>query len=93
MRIAERAWAFAHEAVELIGGQLFVAEPQGTYHASLVGAVGDALRAVLPAGWIIRIQAPVALDDEVRACFTASMATKVSGGTGRRTQSSRPTRA
>ena len=56
--------AFAHEPVELIGGQLFVAEPQGTYHASLVGAVGDALRAVLPAGWIIRIQAPVALDDE-----------------------------
>ena len=52
------------EPVELIGGHLVVAEPQGSYHASRIGAVGDALRAVLPPGWLVRVQAPVALDDE-----------------------------
>jgi Uma2 family endonuclease len=50
--------------VELVGGQLVVAEPQGSYHASALGAAGDALRAVLPEGWLVRIQMPVALDDE-----------------------------
>jgi Uma2 family endonuclease len=52
------------EPVELVGGQLVVAEPQGSYHASALGTAGDALRAVLPQGWLVRIQMPVALDDE-----------------------------
>jgi len=52
------------EPVELVGGQLVVAEPQGSYHASVLGTAGDALRAVLPQGWLVRIQMPVALDDE-----------------------------
>jgi len=52
------------KAVELVGGQLVVAEPQGSYHASALGAAGDALRAALPPGWLVRIQMPVALDDE-----------------------------
>ena len=52
------------EPVELVGGQLVVAEPQGSYHASALGTAGDALRAVLPQGWPVRIQMPVALDDE-----------------------------
>ena len=56
--------AFHREPVELISGLLVVAEPQGSYHASTVGAVGDALRAVLPPGWLVRVQMPVALDDE-----------------------------
>lgn len=56
--------AFHGEPVELIGGLLVVAEPQGSYHASTVGAVGDALRAVLPPGWLVRAQMPVALDDQ-----------------------------
>jgi len=55
---------FHGEPVELIGGLLVVAEPQGSYHASAVGAVGDALRAILPAGWLVRVQMPVALDDQ-----------------------------
>jgi Uma2 family endonuclease len=55
---------FTGEPVELIGGQLVVAEPQGSYHATAVGAVDDALRAALPMGWIVRAQMPVALDDE-----------------------------
>jgi len=52
------------EPVELVGGQLVVAEPQGSYHASALGTAGDALGAVLPQRWLVRIQMPVALDDE-----------------------------
>ena len=55
---------FQGDPVELIGGQLVVAEPQGSYHATAVGAADDALRAALPPGWIVRAQMPVALDDE-----------------------------
>jgi len=55
---------FHDEAVELIGGHLVVAEPQGSYHASRLGATGDMLRAVLPPGWLVRVQMPVALDDD-----------------------------
>jgi len=55
---------FRGDPVELIGGQLVVAEPQGSDHATAVGAADDALRAILPAGWIVRAQMPVALDDE-----------------------------
>jgi Uma2 family endonuclease len=55
---------FEGEPVELLGGQLIVAEPQGTYHASAISAVDYAVRAVLPRGWLVRIQLPVSLDDE-----------------------------
>ena len=55
---------FNGEPLELIGGQLIVAEPQGSYHATAVDKVDDALRAALPPGWIVRNQKPVALDDE-----------------------------
>src|SRR2546427_10392474 len=55
---------FQCDPVELIGGQLVVAEPQGSYHATAVGAADDALRAILPPGWIVRAQMPVALDAE-----------------------------
>src|SRR5262245_20312104 len=52
------------EPVELLGGQLVVAEPQEPDHASTLGAAGDALRAALPQGWLVRVQMSVALDDE-----------------------------
>jgi Uma2 family endonuclease len=55
---------FHGEPLELIGGQLVVAEPQGSYHSSRLGAAADTLRAVLPPGWIVRVQMPLALDDE-----------------------------
>jgi Uma2 family endonuclease len=55
---------FRGEPVELIGGRLIVAEPQNSPHATVVGAADDALRAVLPAGFIVRAQMPVALDEE-----------------------------
>jgi Uma2 family endonuclease len=52
------------EPVELIGGQLIVAEPKGSEHATGVEMAGYALRAALPAGWIVRGQNPISLDDE-----------------------------
>ncbi|MEX2223043.1 MAG: Uma2 family endonuclease [Candidatus Rokuibacteriota bacterium] len=55
---------FEGDPVELIGGQLIVAEPQNSSHATAVGAADDALRAVLPPGFIVRAQMPIALDDD-----------------------------
>jgi Uma2 family endonuclease len=55
---------FEGEPLELIGGQLIVAEPKGVYHSSAVTAADYALRAALPPGWIVRNQQPVSLDDE-----------------------------
>ena len=52
------------DSVELLGGQLIVAEPKGSEHATAVGMADDALRAALPTGWIVRGQDPLALDDE-----------------------------
>src|SRR6266403_1307955 len=56
--------AFENDPVELIGGQLIVAEPKGSEHATAVDMADDALRAALPAGWMVRGQNPLALDDE-----------------------------
>jgi Uma2 family endonuclease len=56
--------AFDREPVELVGGQLIVAEPQGSYHVTSVGMIASHLGAVLPPGWIVRVQAPLALDAE-----------------------------
>lgn len=55
--------AFRGDPVELIDGQLVVAEPQGSHHVTAVGIADDAPRARLPDGWIVRTQAPLALDD------------------------------
>jgi Uma2 family endonuclease len=55
---------FEGEPLELIGGELVVAEPMYPYHASGISRAEYTIRAVLPAGWIVRTQAPVALDDD-----------------------------
>src|SRR4029453_133561 len=55
---------FEGEPLELLGGQLVVAEPHGAYHASAISAVDYAVRAVVPQGWLVRVQLPVSLDDE-----------------------------
>jgi Uma2 family endonuclease len=55
--------AFHGESLELVGGQLLVAEPQPPYHAAGINQLEYALRAILPPGWIVRTQLPVSLDD------------------------------
>ncbi len=52
------------EPVELMDGDLVVSEPQGSAHHTAIGLVEDALRAALPAGWFVRSQGPLALDDD-----------------------------
>jgi Uma2 family endonuclease len=52
------------EHVELIGGELVVREPQRTSHAAAIELAFDALRAAFGPGWRVRVQLPVALDEE-----------------------------
>jgi Uma2 family endonuclease len=52
------------DRVELIGGQLLVAEPQNSPHATAVGLAEDVLREAFGRGWVVRVQAPIALDAE-----------------------------
>ena len=53
-----------NELIELIGGQMIVAEPKNSPHATAVGLTAEALRRVFGVGWVVRQQDPVALDDE-----------------------------
>ena len=52
------------DPVELVGGELVVAEPQGSPHYTAVALVAETLRTALGPGWFVRIHGPVALDDE-----------------------------
>jgi Uma2 family endonuclease len=63
-RLIETGFFQSGDKVELIGGQLMVAEPQGSRHAATVSLVADALRAAFGSGWYVMAQLPVALDDE-----------------------------
>jgi len=63
-RLVDRAVFQPGDRVELVGGQLVVREPQGSPHAVAAGLVEDALRAAFGPGWVVRVQMPVALDDE-----------------------------
>ena len=51
------------EPLELIDGELIVREPQHTPHATGIDLVQEALRAAFGAGWRVRVQLPVALDE------------------------------
>jgi Uma2 family endonuclease len=52
------------ERIELIDGQLMVAEPQGEYHYGAIWKTAHALEAAFGPGWYVRTQAPIGLDDE-----------------------------
>jgi Uma2 family endonuclease len=51
------------DAVELLGGELVVAEPQSEAHYTAVGLVEEALKDAFGPGWLVRSQGPLALDD------------------------------
>ena len=50
--------------IELVAGNLLVREPQDSPHATALGLAEDALRTAFGAGWHVRGQSPIALDDE-----------------------------
>jgi len=63
-RLIENGFFQPGDPVELVGGQLIVAEPQGSRHFAAIRAVEEALRAAFGPGWDVRGQGPLALDDE-----------------------------
>src|ERR1700675_1316108 len=63
-RLAELGIFRDDEPLELIGGQLIVAEPKGSPHATAVELTAQALRTAFGPGWAVRAQNPIALDDE-----------------------------
>ena len=52
------------DKVELLGGQLCVSEPQNSPHAAAICLAEEALRQAFAGGWSIRVQLPIALDQE-----------------------------
>jgi Uma2 family endonuclease len=63
-RLIETGFFRPGDPIELIGGQLIVAEPQGSGHFAAIRAVEEALRVAFGVGWDVRGQGPVALDEE-----------------------------
>lgn len=52
------------EPIELIGGELIVAEPQGEAHYTAIRKTAKALEAAFGPGWEVRTQGPIGLDDD-----------------------------
>jgi Uma2 family endonuclease len=52
------------DPVELIGGELMVAEPQGAPHYTATWKTAKMVEAAFGPGWVVRTQAPIGLDDE-----------------------------
>src|SRR5580765_2053485 len=48
------------EAIDLLGGELIVSEPQGALHYTAILKTARALEAVFGAGWVVRTQGPYA---------------------------------
>jgi len=63
-RLIEIGFFDEDEPVELVGGQLIVAEPKGTGHSVALQLAAEALRRAFGAGWTVRVQDPIAPDDE-----------------------------
>jgi Uma2 family endonuclease len=63
-RLIELGVLHEDERIELIGGQMIVAEPKGTPHSTSVALTADVLRVAFGVGWLVRQQDPVALDDD-----------------------------
>jgi Uma2 family endonuclease len=51
------------EPIELIDGQLIVAEPKGRPHVTVVRLTTQVLTRAFGAGWLVYAQDPIALDD------------------------------
>jgi hypothetical protein len=52
------------ENIELIGGDLIVAEPQGAQHYTAIVRTARALEAAFGSGWYVRREGPLGLDDD-----------------------------
>jgi Uma2 family endonuclease len=51
------------EKLELLDGQLVVAEPHSPPHATGMALAAEVVRVIFGDGWLVRVQLPLALDD------------------------------
>jgi Uma2 family endonuclease len=63
-RLVEAEILGPEDRIELLGGAMIVKEPQYSPHATAITLVHHALSAAVGPGWHVRVQTPVALDDE-----------------------------
>lgn len=62
-QLVEQEFFTRKDRIELIDGLLVVAEPQSAYHYTTIRFVARVLAQTFGAGWDVRTEAPVALDD------------------------------
>lgn len=63
-RLIEIGFFGEDEPVELVGGQLIVAEPKSTGHAVALTLTAAAARRAFGPGWTVRVQDPIALGED-----------------------------
>jgi len=63
-RLIELGVFHEDERIELIGGELMVAEPKGAPHYAATRKVAKALEAAFGPGWDVRPEGPIGLDDD-----------------------------
>jgi Uma2 family endonuclease len=63
-RLIDLGFFDVDDQVELIGGDLMAAEPRSAEHYTAICKSARALEAAFGPGWAVRMQGPVALDDE-----------------------------
>lgn len=63
-RLIEKGMFRPGERLELLAGDLVVREPQGDPHAFAIELANEALRTAFGPEWRVRVQLPVALDEE-----------------------------
>jgi len=63
-RLIELGVFQTEDRVELIGGELMVAEPESPEHYTAIRRSARALEAAFGSGWEVRQDGPIALDDE-----------------------------
>jgi Uma2 family endonuclease len=63
-RLIEIGILRAGDKVELLGGQICVSEPQNSPNATAICLAEEALRQAFGGSWSIRVQMPIALDQE-----------------------------
>jgi len=63
-KLIETGFLGPGDKIELLGGQLCVSEPQNSPHATAISLGLEAIRQALAPAWHVRVQLPIALDDE-----------------------------
>ena len=63
-RLIEIGFFHPRDRVELLGGERIVSEPPSEPHFTAIGLIQQVLSVAPGAGWVVRPQGPIALDDE-----------------------------